>query len=116
MSTYACWRLWVGARFGNIDLTEAPTSTHEILDKLYDGEPYYMDDMPVKHIYMNGKTVGIGVEVQELNWGTEIGSDNVFDVKKVAEAQRVLPRLQKAFGDLGLRAQILIIHHIDLGG
>ncbi len=116
MSTYAYWRLWVGARMGDIDFTKAPSRTNQILDQMHEGKPYEIEDLKLGAIYMHGEIVGIGVEVSELGWNIEIGDENVFDTTKVIKAQELVPRVQKVFDDMGVVAPILIIHHIDLGG
>ncbi|MGE5392722.1 MAG: hypothetical protein ACM3NH_03185 [Candidatus Saccharibacteria bacterium] len=116
MSTHAKWILWVGAKMGYIDLTEAPSSTLRILDSIADGEPYAIDGLGLRHIYMHGHPVGLGVEVAELSWTDEVRLENVFDVSKVMEATVLVAKVHKLFGDLGLHAQILVMHHIDFGG
>lgn len=116
MSTYAQWRLWVGARMGQIDLTEAPTRTHQILDLLAEGKKYYRGDICIERIDMHGEVVGIGVEVVDFGWTTEIGEDNIFDPTRVAQAQVLVPKVQEIFNDLGLGSNIQIFHHLDLRG
>lgn len=116
MSTYARWRLWVGAQIECIDLSEAPAIIHERLDQLQGGESYEVEGLKLEAIDMHGETIGLGVIVAELGWKTEIGPENVFDEKKVATALMLVPRVEKAFRDMGIAAQIFVMHHIDLGG
>jgi hypothetical protein len=101
---------------GFIDLTGASTRTDEKLDQMHDGKPYEVEGLKLEVIHMHGREVGLGVIVAELSWNDEIGHENVFDEKKVAEALLLVPRVKKVFGDMGMIAQVLVMHHINLGG
>lgn len=116
MSTYAEWRLWVGVRMEDIDLDTIPDTTYEILDTLYE-KPRKIQRLKIEHI-SNGvnKSGGIGVIIRELGWNYELDDQNIFDLKKVAEAQRMVTRLQEVFDQLGIKAKVRIMHHVDLGG
>lgn len=112
MSTYACWRLWVGACIDDINVDEIPESTWEMMDKLYE-EPYEIKKLKIERFSIPGESGGIGVTVAELHWTDE---DQVFDLTYIIKAKRMVPRLQKVFDKPEIKAAILIRHHIDLGG
>jgi hypothetical protein len=115
MSTYAYWRLWVGARIESIDSINAPQKTLEILDQLKEGT-FEIEGLKLTQIYMHGEAVGIGVEVYELGWNTKLDGDNVFDNTKIIEANALVPKLSKIFMDLGLLTWTSVYHHLNLGG
>jgi hypothetical protein len=101
---------------GYIDLTCAPDSTIKILDEMSDGKPYESNGLKIERIYMNGEAVGIGMEVFDLNWNTEITDKNIFDFDMIAKARVLAARIEDVFGKMGLASQVLIFHHLDLGG
>lgn len=110
--SYACWRLWVGVCVDDIDVDEVPENTWEMMNKLYE-EPCEIKKLKIERFYIPGESGGIGVTVTELDWTDE---DQVFDLKHITKAKRMIPRLQKVFDRLEIRAPILIRHHIDLSG
>ena len=79
-------------------------------------EPYEVNGLMIGYIHMNGRDVGIGVEVAELSWTHELALENVFDVTKVYEAQILVPQLKKVFNLGNLADKVKVMHHIDLGG
>ena len=112
MSTYACWRLWVGIKRAYLHVDMLPERTWEILDQLYD-EPYKVGGLQIENITLIGQYDGVGVIVAELHWGDE---NDVFDVKMIAKAKKIVPQLQKIFDKLGIKTKVAIMHNIDLGG
>jgi hypothetical protein len=109
------WKLWVGARMGWIDMSAATDRTDKILEKVYAGSPYYeVSGGKIEAIRMHGQIVGLGIGIATLSWTSGIEDENVFDSKKLAEANSLVPRLQKLFSDLGMAAQILVMHHVDI--
>ncbi len=116
MSTYAYWRLWVGAEHKEIDYAASSDRTKFLLDQFYGGMPLHSGTLTLEEIYMHGRTIGLGVKIVELSWTDEIGSENVFDPTKVTEAQAALPVIQQLFDKLELKTTVRIFHHLDLGG
>lgn len=111
MSTYACWRLWVGVKWTDVDISGLPENTFMILDQLRD-EPYKVGGLQIEHISILGEKGGIGVVVKELHWTDK---NNVFDLKVIARAERITRQLQRIFKGLGIEAKVAIMHIINLG-
>ena len=112
MSTYACWRLWVGVRWVDIDISELSASTFIIFDQL-SNEPYKIGGLEIEHISIWGDEHGIGVVVKELHWTDE---NIIFDLKVITKAKRIALQLQKIFNGFGIKPKVAIMHTIDLGG
>lgn len=108
MSTYAEWTLWVGVLMEDVDVDAVSDTTYEILDGLYAG-PRKIEGLKIEHIYNQS---GIGVVVATLNWNDE---QKIFDLKKVAKAQAIVPKLQKIFSQLGIGVKVRIMHYVDVG-
>ncbi len=109
MSTYAEWKLWVGVLMEDADFDAVSDETYEILDGLYE-KPYRIQGLKIEHIYRKS---GIGVVVATLSWNYE---HKVFDLKKIARARAIVPKLQKIFNQLGVQAKVRIMHYVDVGG
>lgn len=88
----------------------------EILNEIGNLSYYNLFGLKLELVYMHSREVGLGVEVAELNWVTQIGRDNIFDAKNITTARLLVPRVSKLFKELGIKAPIKIYHHIDLGG
>lgn len=116
MSTYAYWRLWVGVRMEDIYAADV---SRELLGNFLDQfseEPHEVNGLMIGYIHMNGRDVGMGVEVAELSWTHELVFENIFDVKKVYKAQIFVPQVEKVFNLGNLADKVKVMHHIDLGG
>ena len=112
MSTHACWRLWAGVKWTDIDINELSEHTFTILNQLHD-EPYKIGGLEIEHISMIGDEGGIGVVVKELHWTDE---NNIFDLNVIVKAKKTAHKLQRIFNGLGIEARVAIMHTIDLGG
>ncbi len=113
MGTYACWRLWAGFKFGDIDYKEMSEEACDTLAQICD-MPLMMQGLKVEHISLpEDSNGGIGVVVSELHWNDDACA---FDPEEMSQkAQHVVGRLQAALRELGIIAQVSLMHHIDLG-
>lgn len=118
MSTCAYWRLWVGVNVSDIKWASVRRArAYKFIDQIEEQGFYEVAaDLKIEYIYMHGREVGLGVEVAELDWATQIGRDNVFDTTKITKARSLVLKVKRVFSELGIQARVHIFHHIDLGG
>lgn len=118
MGTYAEWRLWVGISKQDYDLDDMSPDAKSFINKVMESwaDPVERDNLDIVSIGMHGETVGFGVVISELSWGTEIEEGNVFDPFIAEHAQEVQLTLNKIFDELGIPNRAVIYHHLDLGG
>lgn len=88
----------------------------EILNEIGNLSYYNLFGLKLELVYMHSREVGLGVEVAELNWVTQIGRDNIFDAKNITTVRLLVPRVSKLFKELSIKAPVKIYHHIDLEG
>ena len=112
MGTYAVYRLWAGVT--QDELTEVD---HPFIDEVLDNpRGVKKEGLSFENISMHGETVGLGVEVKELNWEVEINEANAFDSTICAKATEALHLVNQIFKKLGIPLTAKLYHHIDLGG
>lgn len=112
MGTYAVYRVWAGILKNDIDEISHPF----IKRALNSSDNVKKGGLDFKSIAMHGEVIGLGVEIQELNWETEINESNLFDITSSNRAEETCQRVNKIFKDLGISLTAKIYHHIDLGG
>lgn len=114
MSTYAVYRIWAGVLTKDLpfDKNEHPFILKAISS--FDGAT--KGGLKFAGIGMHGETVGFGVEIQKLDWVTEIGAPNTFNPVISEKAKKVLRQVNQIFKDLNISPTAKLYHHLDLGG
>ncbi|MEK7584246.1 MAG: hypothetical protein AAB490_03305 [Patescibacteria group bacterium] len=112
MGTYAVYRLWAGVTQGELADVNHPF-IDEVMDNIGGVEK---EGVKFVSIGMHGETIGLGVEVKELNWEVEINETNSFDPTICEKAIKVLHLVNRVFKDLSISVTAKLYHHIDLGG
>lgn len=111
MSTYATYKVWAGILIAQVDV-----NNQFIKEVLFSGDGVKKDNLLFENIGMHGEDVGIGVQIQELNWEVEIGDSNLYDVMVANKAREIRGRVAEIFKRLGISVVPRLYHHIDLGG
>lgn len=112
MSTYAVYYVWAG-----ITKEESDEINNSFIDDVletYGGVE--RNGLTFTSIAMHGRTVGMGVQIQELNWEVDIGENNIYNPVIAQEAQGILQRVNGTLEELEIPVQAKLYHHIDLGG
>jgi len=115
MSTYAVYRIWCGILkhewVHSPDMMIGP-KMDEMTDRAYDG--LLFEDQ-----HMNGKRVGFGVTVSELDWcvdDEDIAKEGVYDPSENTKAIEILARVKQVFQDRRIKIEPKLYHLLDLGG
>ncbi|MEK7560343.1 MAG: hypothetical protein AAB539_00085 [Patescibacteria group bacterium] len=119
MSTYARWILWVGARNEDIDYDQITEEGKGFLEKLSEGVNImaeYGTLQKIEEIHMHGRLVGLGIVCGNLDWTTDIETENEFHVPGDIELEIKKRVLQNDLARFGIRVSPKVYHHIDLGG
>jgi hypothetical protein len=113
--TYAHYKLWAGVLLRDLpDAGRDISFVSYILDSL-DG----VDESGQKFtsINMHTSTVGVGVEIVDLDWTTEEEGPTIFDPSIVTvTAAETLHEVNEIFKAHGIRVTVKLYHHLDLGG
>lgn len=115
MSTHAKYYLWAGCT--REDLAGAPATADEFIGSVVacvDPSGIERGGLRFVSIDLHEETVGIGVVVVELDWTTEIGAENVYDLGIAERVRDVLARVRTVFRDLGITAEPKLYHHVEL--
>jgi hypothetical protein len=114
--TYAYYRLWAGVLLKDADVDndfiKRVLNTLEPIREMGTGGYHF------SRIHMHGETVGIGVEIIDLDWTTvEEGPSEYREVDSwIGDPDSILSSVEKALRGYGVEARAKLYHHIDLGG
>ncbi|HRZ33994.1 MAG TPA: hypothetical protein P5548_03810 [Candidatus Moranbacteria bacterium] len=112
MGTHAEYVLWVGVPSENIGYIQHPFI--KAIEENFEGVE--KDGLIFKTIAMHGRTVGIGVVVQEMSWTPELNDSNLYHPSVAKEAEKTLRKVNSIFKKMKLSLPFRIFEHIDLGG
>lgn len=114
MDTRPCWILWVGALLKEINLPEVSDAVSGLIRQITAGESVEMGAVKIQPFGINGRIVGLGIQVSVLEWVEEFGIKNEFHCQVAQWGTRsATEKLQKVFKDLNWQQKVKVYHHID---
>ncbi len=124
MATQATYRLFAGLTRTDFGLLVPDDIEWRLLDALLVSDLNSIlnsegnlneDELAFRHFCFNEEFCAIGVQVQELDWNTEITEGNKYDPVVAERAQKTLAAVNAVFQEQGIPLTAKLYHYLDLG-
>lgn len=110
MGTQTIYRLFAGVTSDLFADLESP-----FLDKVLKADDSVEEGgLKFTCFYFDERLQAIGVQVQELDWETEVNETNEYDPGIAERAQQILVKVNAIFQELELPLTAKLYHYIDL--
>ena len=115
MPTQAKYRLFAGVTKADIDALDSSDTDSPFLDEILNGDgDFDKGGLTFTRFRFNDEFCAIGVQIQELDWSTEITESNKYDLTVAERAQQTLAIVDAVFQENGVPLTAELYHYLDL--